>query len=77
MAKVLEIFNLDEQKNELKLKDQSGKVYYTEVHPDKCLHICKGMVVRIRSCLVDWYSWRKNNLVLKPWSNIMSFISSS
>jgi hypothetical protein len=43
--------------NEIKLKDKSNKVYYTKFKAERFPHIRIGMVVRILSCSVDWFSW--------------------
>lgn len=77
VAKVLQVFQLDEYTNELKLRDQSNEVFYTLALKIKFPHIRTGSVVRIRSCTHDDTSLNKKVLVLQHYSNIMTFISSS
>lgn len=77
VAKVLQVFQLDEYTNELKLKDGSNEVFYTLALKIKFPHIRTGSVVRIRSCTHDDTSLNKKVLVLQHYSNIMTFISSS
>jgi hypothetical protein len=76
VAKVLQVFELDEYTNELKLRDQSGETFYTLALKLKFPHIRHGSVVRIRSATYDETS-SKRVLVLQHYSNIMTFISSS
>jgi hypothetical protein len=76
VAKVLQVFELDEYTNELKLRDQSGETFYTLALKLKFPHIRQGSVVRIRSATYDETS-SKRVLVLQHYSNIMTFISSS
>jgi len=75
-AKVLQVFELDDYTNELKLKDASGAVYYTLAIKLKFPHIRTGCVVRIRSAMFDTVSTKKV-LILQHYSNIMTHISSS
>jgi len=75
-AKVLQVFELDDYTNELKLKDASGVVYYTLALKLKFPHIQNGSVVRIRSAVYDSTSSKKV-LILQHYSNIMTHISSS
>lgn len=77
VAKVLQVFQLDEYTNELKLKDGSGEVFYTLALKIKFPHVRQGSVVRIRSCTYDDTSLNKKVLVLQHYSNIMTFIGSS
>jgi hypothetical protein len=77
VAKILQVFELDEYTNELKLRDQSGEVYYTLALKLKFPHLRAGSVVKIRSAIHDDTSVNKNVLVLQHYSNIMTFISSS
>jgi len=77
VAKILQIFSLDEYTNELKLKDGSGDVYYTLALKQKFPHLRSGAVVRIRSASYDETSLAKRVLVLQHYSNIMTFLSSS
>lgn len=53
VAKVLQVFELDEYTNELKLKDQSGAVFFTLALKLKFPHVRAGEVVRIRSATYD------------------------
>jgi hypothetical protein len=76
VAKVLQVFELDDYTNELKLRDQSGETFYTLALKLKFPHIRQGSVVRIRSATYDETSAKKV-LVLQHYSNIMTFISSS
>lgn len=77
VAKVLQVFQLDEYTNELKLKDASGATFYTLALKIKFPHLKEGSVVKIRSCTYDETSVNKKVLVLEHYSNIMTFISSS
>lgn len=77
VAKILQIFELDEYTNELKLRDQSGEVFYTLALKLKFPHLRQGAVVRIRSASFDETSLNKKVLVLQHYSNIMTFLSSS
>ena len=76
VAKVLQVFSLDQYTNELKLKDGSGGVFYTLALKIKFPHLKEGAVVKIRSCTHDETSSKKV-LVLQHYSNIMTFLSSS
>jgi hypothetical protein len=76
VAKVLQVFELDEYTNELKLRDQSGETFFTLALKLKFPHIRQGSVVRIRSATYDETS-SKRVLVLQHYSNIMTFIGSS
>ena len=75
-AKVLQVFELDEYTNELKLRDNSGETFWTLALKLKFPHIRSGSVVRIRSATYDETSSKKV-LVLQHYSNIMTFINSS
>lgn len=77
VAKILQVFQLDEYTNELKLKDTSGTVFYTLALRIKFPHLKEGAVVKIRSATYDETSTAKKVLVLQHYSNIMTFISSS
>lgn len=77
VAKILQVFELDEYTNELKLRDGSGEVYYTLALKLKFPHLRQGAVVRIRSASYDETSLNKKVLVLQHYSNIMTFLSSS
>lgn len=77
VAKILQVFELDEYTNELKLRDASGETYYTLALKLKFPHLSQGAVVRIRSASYDETSLNKKVLVLQHYSNIMTFINSS
>lgn len=77
VAKVLQVFELDEYTNELKLRDQSGEVYYTLALKLKFPHLRTGSVIKIRSATHDDTAANKKVLVLQHYSNIMTFINSS
>jgi hypothetical protein len=77
VAKILQVFELDEYTNELKLRDASGEVFYTLALKLKFPHLRQGAVVRIRSASYDETSLNKKVLVLQHYSNIMTFISTS
>jgi len=77
VAKVLQVFELDEYTNELKLRDASGETFYTLALKLKFPHLRQGSVVKIRSATYDETSLNKKMLVLQHYSNIMTFISSS
>ena len=64
-AKILQVFELDEYTNELKLKDDDkGTVCYTLALKLKFPHLRAGQVVRIRSASYDTTSHSKDVLVL-------------
>jgi len=77
VAKVLQVFELDEYTNELKLRDASNETFYTLALKLKFPHVRQGSVVRIRSATYDETSSSKRVLILQHYSNIMTFISSS
>jgi len=77
VAKILQVFELDEYTNELKLRDQSGQTFYTLALKLKFPHLRAGEVVRIRSATYDETSHQKKVLLLSHYSNIMTFVSSS
>jgi len=76
VAKVLQVFELDEYTNELKMRDNSGETFWTLALKLKFPHVRQGSVVRIRSATFDGTS-SKRVLVLQHYSNIMTFINSS
>lgn len=53
VAKILQVFELDEYTNELKLKDQSGATFFTLALKLKFPHLRAGDAVRIRSATYD------------------------
>jgi hypothetical protein len=63
-AKILQVFELDEYTNELKLRDASGTTYYSLALKLKFPHLRAGQAVRIRSASNDATSSSKNVLVL-------------
>lgn len=77
VAKILQVFELDEYTNELKLKDSSNQVFYTLALKLKFPHLRTGEVVRIRSATYDETSTQKKVLLLSHYSNIVTFISTS
>lgn len=77
VAKILQVFEMDEYTNELKLRDQSGQTFYTLALKLKFPHLRAGEVVRIRSATFDETSTQKKVLLLSHYSNIMTFVSSS
>jgi len=77
VAKILQVFELDEYTNELKLRDMSGEIYYTLALKLKFPHLKPGAVVKIRCATHDDTSVSKKILVLQHYSNIMTFINSS
>jgi hypothetical protein len=77
VAKILQVFELDEYTNELKLRDQSGQVFYTLALKLKFPHLRAGEVVRIRSATYDETSTQKKVLLLSHYSNIVTFVSAS
>ena len=77
VVKVLQVFELDEYTNELKLRDNTGETYYTLALKLKFPHLRQGSVVRIRSVTIDETANKKNVLLLQHYSNIMTFINSS
>jgi len=77
VAKVLQVFELDEYTNELKLRDSSNETFYTLALKLKFPHVRAGSVVRIRSATYDETSSNKRVLILQHYSNIMTFINSS
>jgi len=53
VAKVLQVFDLDDYTNELKIRDQSGETFYVLALKLKFPHIRQGSVIRIRSATYD------------------------
>lgn len=77
VAKITQIFELDEYTNEVKLRDQSGQTFNTLALKLKFPHLRAGDVVRIRSATFDETSTQKKVLLLSHYSNIMTFVSFS
>lgn len=76
VGKVLQVFELDEYTNELKIRDASNDTWYALALKLKFPHLRSGCVVRIRSATWDVTS-QKKVLSLQHYSNIMTFVSSS
>lgn len=49
VAKILQIFEMDEYTNELKIRDQSGQTWYVLALKLKFPHLRVGDAIRIRS----------------------------
>ena len=77
VAKITQIFEMDEYTNELKLRDASGMSTYVLSLKLKFPHLRQGDVVRIRSATFDETSPNKRVLLLSHYSNILTFVSSS
>ena len=77
VAKVLNIFEMDEFTNELKIADNTGDCWYVLALKLKFPGLRAGQVIRIRSATHDETSTSKNVLNLQHYSNIMSFVGSS
>ena len=77
LAKILQIFEMDEYTNELKVRDGSGQTWYVLALKLKFPHLRVGDVVRIRSATHNETSSQKKVLNLSHYSNIMTFISAS
>lgn len=77
VAKVLQVFELDDYTNELKIRDASGETFYVLALKLKFPHIRQGSVIRIRSATFDETTQNKKVLILQHYSNIMTFINSS
>lgn len=77
VAKILQVFEMDDYTNELKLRDSSNQVFYCLALKLKFPHLKQGDAVRVRSCAHDNTSTSKNMLLLSHFSNIMTFCSSS
>jgi len=77
VAKVLQVFDLDDYTNELKIRDNSGETFYVLALKLKFPHIRQGSVIRIRSATYDETTQNKKVLILQHYSNIMTFIGSS
>lgn len=77
VAKITQMFELDDYTNEVKLRDMSGTTYYVLALKVKFPHLKTGAVVKIRSATYDTTSGDKNCLILQHYSNIMTFIASS
>ena len=78
VAKVAQVFELDEYTNELRLRDTSTKDAWNVLALKlKFPHIKTGDVVRVRSVTYDETSTQKKVLLLSHYSNILSFPAGS
>ena len=78
VAKITQMFELDDYTNEIKLRDMSGATYYVLALKVKFPHLKTGSVIKIRSATYDTTTGGdKNCLILQHYSNIMTFIGSS
>ena len=77
LAKILQIFEMDEYTNELKIRDQSGSTHYVLALKLKFPHLRVGDVIRIRSATNNETASQKKVLNLSHYSNIMTFVSAS
>jgi len=77
VARIVQLSQLDEYHNELKLRDNSGETFHTLALRLKFPHLRQGQVVRIRSAANDETANQKRVLNLQHYSNIMTFTSSS
>jgi len=77
VARVIQVFDLDQYTNELKLSDGSGETFYCLALKLKFPHLRSGVAVRIRSANFDDNSTQKRVLTLQHYSNIMTFTSGS
>ncbi len=74
VAKVAQVFELDEYTNELRLRDASSKDTWNVLALKlKFPNVRSGDVVRIRSVTYDETSTQKKVLLLSHYSNILSF----
>lgn len=76
-VKILQILDMDEYTNELKVADTTGDNWYVLALKLKFPDLKRGQVVRIRSATFDTTSLHKQMLNLQHFSNILNFISSS
>ena len=77
VAKITQIFEMDEYTNELRLKDSTNQAWNVLALKLKFPHLRQGDVVRVRSATYDETSTNKKVLLLSHYSNIMTFVSSS
>lgn len=74
VAKVAQVFELDEYTNELRLRDSSSKDFWNVLALKlKFPSVRAGDVVRIRSVTYDETSTQKKVLLLSHYSNILTF----
>ena len=77
VAKIINIFEMDEFTNELKIADATGDNWYVLALKLKFPNLRAGQVIYIRSALVDETSTSKKVINLQHYSNIMTFVGSS
>lgn len=77
VVKILNIFEMDEFTNELKIADATGDNWYVLALKLKFPNLRAGHVIRIRSALIDETSNTKQVINLQHYSNIMTFVGSS
>lgn len=78
VAKIVQVFELDDYTNELKLRDLSGATVYVLALKVKFPHLKAGAVIKVRSATYDvTCTSDKKVLILQHYSNIMTFVTSS
>jgi hypothetical protein len=77
VAKISQVFELDEYTNELRLRDSSAGSWNVLALKLKFPNIRVGDVVRIRSVTYDETSTQKKVLLLSHYSNILTFPAGS
>jgi len=78
VAKIVQVFELDDYTNELKLRDLSGATVYVLALKVKFPHLKAGAVIKVRSATYDTTCTSdKKVLILQHYSNIMTFVTSS
>ena len=70
-VKVLEIFNLDEFQSELRVIDQSGEIWHSQIHNRKFKNLKAGAFVRVRQATIQNHKGYKRVFGMKPQTNIM------
>jgi hypothetical protein len=77
LAKITQIFEMDEYTNELRIRDSSNQSWNLLALKLKFPHLRQGDVIRVRSATYDETSVHKKVILLSHYSNIMTFVSSS
>lgn len=77
VVRILQVFDMDEYTNELKIADTTGDNWYVLALKLKFPDLQAGQVVRIRSATFDGTSLHKQMLNLQHFSNILQFVSTS
>lgn len=77
VAKISQVFELDEYTNELRLRDSSASSWNVLALKLKFPHVKVGDVIRIRSVTYDETSTQKKVLLLSHYSNILTFPAGS